>query len=196
MPENDLCFQTKGFLILVPGIFGVLSNITLMLIILSIASAQRYCPRNVTSLFEQKPLYLRNRVSVSCNKAFHLTWLNCLLSQRPMYQQTISGWIAPFENYFSPSDDSSVNTPASCCITAWSHSARPWFCQASSPPWTSTAATPSTGPAGTGAGRSAAGTTLSPRRPSSWASPCSVLSPTASSWSSSSSGGGSAGRTL
>ena len=56
MSENDLSLQTKGVLILVPGIFGVLSNITLMLIILSIASAQRYCPRNVTSLFEQKPL--------------------------------------------------------------------------------------------------------------------------------------------
>ena len=57
MSENDLSLQTKGVLILVPGIFGVLSNITLMLIILSIASAQRYCTRNVTSLFEQKPLY-------------------------------------------------------------------------------------------------------------------------------------------
>ena len=56
--ENNLSLQTKGVLILVPGIFGVLSNISLMLIILSIASAQRYCLRNVKS-YEQKPLYLR-----------------------------------------------------------------------------------------------------------------------------------------
>ena len=63
--ENNLSLQTKGVLILVPGIFGVLSNISLMLIILSIASAQRYCLRNVKS-YEQKPLYLRKEtLSVS-----------------------------------------------------------------------------------------------------------------------------------
>ena len=68
MSENDLSLQTKGVLILVPGIFGVLSNITLMLIILSIASAQRYCPRNVTSLYEQKPLYLKGTGTVSVSR--------------------------------------------------------------------------------------------------------------------------------
>ena len=64
--ENTLSLQTKGVLILVPGIFGVLSNISLMLIILSIASAQRYCLRNVKS-YEQKPLYLRKEtLSIFC----------------------------------------------------------------------------------------------------------------------------------
>ena len=90
--ENDLSLQTKGVLILVPGIFGVLSNITLMLIILSIASAQRYCPRNAKS-YEQTPLYLKERkpcqylvsnIRTTKKPFISFTWLYYRLSKRSL----------------------------------------------------------------------------------------------------------------
>ena len=107
--EYNLSLQTKGVLILVPGIFGVLSNISLMLIILSIASAQRYCLRNVKS-YEQKPLYLRKEtMSVfpaliqfqDHDKAFYLLYVDKFTFSRRIrtMKKVIFSWITSFESY-------------------------------------------------------------------------------------------------
>ena len=124
--EYNLSLQTKGVLILVPGIFGVLSNISLMLIILSIASAQRYCLRNVKSS-EQKPLYLRKEtMSVfpaliqfqDHDKAFYLLYVDKFTFSRRIRTMKSHFFMDYFFwKLFSHSDDSPVNIPACCIIS-------------------------------------------------------------------------------